>query len=124
MPPEDHSSREQLRGTLELAVLALLDESPDHGYGIVQRLRARGGDFLAVAEGTVYPLLHRLTKQGLLTYTRTRSESNRIAKVYELTDAGRAQFAHRRLRWIEHVRLLAGLLNARGDDHPEAAPCL
>ena len=55
-----------LKGHLDLLVLAVLETDPLHGYGVVQALQGRTGGRLEVAEGTIYPLLHRLEKQGVL----------------------------------------------------------
>ena len=75
------------RGLLELCVLALVDQSATYGYELVTRL-ARTPQ-LAAGEGTVYPLLRRLRRDGLLCTHWKESEAGPPRQYYELTDSGR-----------------------------------
>ena len=75
------------RGLLELCVLALIDHEPTYGYEIVTRL-ARTPQ-LAAGEGTVYPLLRRLRRDGLLATQWKESDAGPPRQYYELTAAGR-----------------------------------
>jgi PadR family transcriptional regulator PadR len=83
------------RGVLEYCVLALLRERPHYGFDLVRRLGEADG--LLTSEGTIYPLLSRLRKDGLVTTTWQESDSGPPRRYYDLTDAGRtalAVFAH------------------------------
>jgi DNA-binding PadR family transcriptional regulator len=73
-------------GRLRLYLLKLLDESPRHGYEIIQQLRERFAGLYAPSAGTVYPRLARLESEGLV-----RHETDGGRKVYHITDAGRAE---------------------------------
>lgn len=75
-------------GRLRLYLLKLLDESPRHGYEIIQQLRERFAGLYAPSAGTVYPRLARLESEGLI-----RHETDGGRKVYRITDAGRAELA-------------------------------
>jgi DNA-binding PadR family transcriptional regulator len=75
-------------GRLRLYLLKLLDESPRHGYEIIQQLRERFAGLYAPSAGTVYPRLARLESEGLI-----RHETDGGRKVYHITDAGRAELA-------------------------------
>ncbi len=55
-----------LKGHLDLLVLSVLSTGPRHGYGVIEELRVRSGDAFDLPEGTVYPVLHRLERAGLL----------------------------------------------------------
>jgi len=77
-------------GRLRLYLLKLLDESPRHGYEIIQQLRERFAGLYSPSAGTVYPRLARLETEGLI-----RHESDGGRKVYQITDAGRAELAAR-----------------------------
>ena len=77
-------------GRLRLYLLKLLDESPRHGYEIIQQLRERFAGLYSPSAGTVYPRLARLETEGLI-----RHETDGGRKVYEITDAGRAELAAR-----------------------------
>lgn len=76
-------------GTLDLLVLQVLTQGPLHGYSIVREIRRRGGDELKIQEGTLYPALHRMSRRGWIDAEWGTSESNRRAKYYRLTAAGR-----------------------------------
>ena len=77
-------------GRLRLYLLKLLDESPRHGYEIIQQLRERFAGLYSPSAGTVYPRLARLETEGLI-----RHESDGGRKVYQITDAGRAELVAR-----------------------------
>jgi len=77
-------------GRLRLYLLKLLEESPRHGYEIIQQLRERFAGLYSPSAGTVYPRLARLETEGLI-----RHESDGGRKVYQITDAGRAELAAR-----------------------------
>lgn len=89
----DEGRRAQLlKGLGELALLKLLGDGPSYGLQILERLRAEAG--IDLAEGTIYPLLHRLEKAGLTKAEwRLEGEGARPRKYYALTDAGRADLA-------------------------------
>ncbi|MGN8026653.1 PadR family transcriptional regulator [Microbacterium sp. 22242] len=96
-------------GDLRLYLLALLAESPQHGYGIIQALTDRTGGTYTPSAGTIYPRLAKLEEEGLVTKTVDGRTT-----IYAITDAGRAELASREgdLQGIEaglndSVRLIA-----------------
>ena len=90
---------ELLQGTLDLLILQTLQWGPQHGYGITQAIKANSGDVLRVDTGSLYPALHRLERKGLISSDWRASESNRRAKYYELTRAGRRQLDRELAEW-------------------------
>lgn len=78
---------EMLKGTLEGIVLAILAGEPAYGYDITARLRDQG--FSEIAEGTVYALLVRIEKNGLVEVEKVASEKGPPRKVYSLNARGR-----------------------------------
>jgi PadR family transcriptional regulator PadR len=78
---------EMLKGTLEGIVLAILAGEPAYGYDITARLRDQG--FSEIAEGTVYALLVRIEKNGLVEVEKVASEKGPPRKVYSLNAKGR-----------------------------------
>jgi transcriptional regulator len=78
-----------VQGTLDLLILKIVALGPLHGWAIAQRLRQVSGDVLQVSEGSLYPALHKLEKEGWLTATWQISETGRRAKFYALSRAGR-----------------------------------
>ncbi|MCL6633322.1 MAG: PadR family transcriptional regulator [Alicyclobacillus herbarius] len=75
-----------LKGTLEGCILKVIQNEETYGYEISERLKAVG--FPAVSEGTIYPLLLRLERNGLLTPTYRESPSGPRRKYYRLTELG------------------------------------
>ena len=73
------------KGVLEICVLALLDKQDRYGYELVQKI----SDQIAISEGSVYPLLRRLTKEGYFTTYLQESSEGPSRKYYKLTDTGR-----------------------------------
>ncbi|MGW6056167.1 PadR family transcriptional regulator [Streptomyces sp. NPDC055189] len=78
---------EMLKGTLEGIILASLSDRPAYGYEITARLREQG--FSDIAEGTIYALLVRLEKQGLVDVEKVPSEKGPPRKVHSLNARGR-----------------------------------
>ena len=78
-----------LRGSLDLLVLKTLSLAPLHGWGISQRVQQISDGVLEVNQGSLYPALQRLEKEGLITSRWETTENNRRARYYELTGAGR-----------------------------------
>ena len=80
-----------LQGTLDLLILRTLAAGPRHGWGIAQRIQQISQDVLQVQQGSLYPALHRLDRQGLIRAEWGTSENNRRAKFYRLTAEGEAR---------------------------------
>ncbi len=78
-----------LRGSLDLLVLKTLSLVPMHGWGISQRIQQMSKGILEVNQGSLYPALQRLEKDGLISSDWGMSENNRRARYYRLTVAGR-----------------------------------
>lgn len=86
-------------GTLELLVLRILEAGPSHGFALGRTLREHSSGVLDVAEGVLYPALHRMENRGLLTSTWQRTDAGRRAKYYALTDAGRRRLEELEAAW-------------------------
>jgi PadR family transcriptional regulator, regulatory protein PadR len=89
---------EALRGHVDLLLLAVVADEPAHGYRIVELLRDRSDGVLDLAEGTVYPALYRLERQGMIV-SRWSNGDGRRRRVYRVTAAGRRELARRRRSW-------------------------
>jgi PadR family transcriptional regulator PadR len=101
--------QEVAKGQVELLLLAVLDESPAHGYGVVERLRRRSAGAFDLAEGTVYPALYRLERGGLVT-SSWQTAAGRRRRVYRLTRRGRGALVRRRSDWRELARAMDAVL--------------
>lgn len=93
------SNTELLPGTLDLLVLKTLSIGPQHGYGIVRRIRQVSHQALCVEEGSLYPALHRMERKGWIRGEWGHSEANRRARYYALTPSGRKRLTAEANRW-------------------------
>ena len=80
-----------LQGTLDLLILRTLETGPRHGWAISERIQQISRDVLQVNQGSLYPALHRLERQGWIKAESGVSELGRRARFYRLTAAGRKQ---------------------------------
>ena len=80
-------------------VLAILAEGDSYGYAIIKRVTELSGGHLQWTDGMLYPVLHRLERQGFITSKWQAAETGRQRKYYRLTKSGRAQLAVERWRW-------------------------
>ncbi len=93
------SNNKVLQGTLDMLVLKALSLGPLHGYGIGARIRQMSEDVLRVEEGSLYPALYRIERQGWIASEWGVSENNLRAKFYTLTRAGRKQLELEEQHW-------------------------
>ena len=100
-------NREALKGHLDLLVLSVLADGPLHGYAVIEQLRIRSLDVFDLAEGTVYPVLHRLELAGHLT-SEWSEVAGRRRRSYRLTRSGSAQLDQQRATW----QVFASSMNA------------
>src|SRR5579862_9769678 len=102
---------ELLQGTLDLLILQTLLWGPQHGYGISQAIGTQSNSVLRVDTGSLYPALHRLSKQGWVHPEWTLSEHHQRVKVYHLTPEGRKHLARERSRWEQLQEAMASILD-------------
>ena len=100
-----------LYGTLNLLILKTLGGGPLHGLAVLRRIHEVTADGLRVEEGALYPALHRLERDGLVTGTWGLSENRRRAKFYELTPAGQRRLDAEVQRWVRHTTAVARVLD-------------
>jgi transcriptional regulator len=107
-----NSLSDLLPGTLELLILKSLVSGPKHGYAIVEHLRVTSNDVLHVGESALYPALQRILLNGWVKADWGLSETNRRARYYKLTPAGRKQLAGERAEFERMVRAIQHVLEA------------
>jgi len=95
-----------LQGTLDLLILKALKLGPMHGFGISVLIRQMSEDVLRVEQGSLYPALYRLERQGWIESEWGVSDNNRKAKFYKLTAAGRKQLAEETSNWEKLSRAI------------------
>ena len=103
---------ELLQGTLDLLILKTLSSGANHGWGLAQRIEVTSGDVFLVNQGSLYPALHRLEREGLIRAEWGVSENNRRARFYEITRAGRRQLEEETATWALVVGAIARVLEA------------
>ena len=99
-----------LYGTLDALVLKTLSFGPRHGYAIVRWLKEHTQDALEVEEGSLYPALYRMERDGWIEANWGMSELGRRAKFYSITDKGRKQLRAETTEFARFVRVVAPLL--------------
>ena len=98
------------RGLLELCILNLVDRERMYGYQIVKRLTSVPG--LVITAGTIYPLLSRLKREGLLKSTLVESPQGPARRTYELTAAGRRHMRAINEAWLEIATSVSDFINS------------
>lgn len=89
------------KGSLDMLVLALLEETPRHGYEIGKLIEERSGRALRFHVASLYPALYALERKGLVEGTWGAAPGGRRRRCYRLTRAGRKTLAEQRARWKE-----------------------
>ena len=102
----NRSQTDALRGSLDLLVLKTLSLAPMHGWGISQRVQQISNGVLEVNQGSMYPALQRLEKDGLITSEWGTTDNNRRARYYRITASGRKALGDELDNWR---RFAAGL---------------
>jgi len=98
-----------LKGVLDMCLLALIDEEPSYGYEMVRKLEGRGLDL--VSDGSIYPLLSRLQKQGLVEGYFERSSGGPQRKYYRMRKEGEHRLREWRNDWIRLTTGVSEVLN-------------
>jgi PadR family transcriptional regulator PadR len=102
---------DMLRGHLDALVLGALAAAPAHGYAVIVALRESSEGEFDLAEGTVYPALHRLEKRGFLAASLVEVQGRR-RKVYTLTAAGRRELGEQRAQWRQFSKMVTRVVGA------------
>lgn len=106
---------EVLQGTLDMLVLRALQLEPMHGWGITERIEQWSQSVLRLGQGTLYPALYRLERQGLITSEWHVTENNRRARYYSLTTPGRRHLTQELAEWRRMSRAINLVLEATLD---------
>jgi len=101
-----------LQGTLDMLVLKALQLEPMHGWGITERIEQWSESVLQLGQGTLYPALYRLERQGLIQSSWKVTENNRRARYYALTRAGRKQLTDELEQWRRVSRAVNLVIDA------------
>lgn len=94
----------------ESLLLSLLKEREMHGYEMCKEIVARSDGFFSLKHSTIYPLLHKLEKQGVVTSTWREFEGGKPRKVYRLTEAGHRAYRETTAQWRDLFLALRSLM--------------
>lgn len=104
---------ELLSGTLVMLVLKTLALEPMHGWGIAHRIQWMSQDVFLVTQGSLYPALVRMKREGLVRAEWRTTENNRRARYYAITPAGRRRLETERTLWERASVAIDGIMAAR-----------
>ena len=114
MPNTPPSKTDVLQGTLDLMVLQTLESlGPVHGYAVASRLEQVSKGALQLNMGTLYPALMRLEQRGLIKGAWGVTDTNRKARFYALTAAGRRQLVKEKQSWEQMAGIIHALLHEK-----------
>ena len=99
MPPDMDIGKDLVAASATPLVLAILSEGESYGYAIIKRVDELSGGELQWTDGMLYPVLHRLERNGLVKASWGRSESGRRRKYYRLTDQGYKELENPQRQW-------------------------
>lgn len=105
-------SRELVAAATQPLLLAILAEGENYGYALIRRVKEVSGGKLEWTEGTLYPVLHRLEKDGLLEAFWKEADNGRRRRYYRLTRSGRTASKTEREHWRSIYRALETLWNS------------
>lgn len=108
------SEKSLLSGSTPLLVLSLLKDGDKYGYEMIEELAKRSDDTFQLKEGTLYPLLHSLEKEKLVTSYSKMTPGGRERKYYRLTDEGVAQLEYKEKEWRTFSQTVNAVLGYAG----------
>lgn len=104
-----HVTSDRLRGHVDLLLLSVLEDEQAHGYRLAEAIRTRSDGAFDLPEGTVYPSLYRLERDGLVASRWVRVDGRR-RRVYRLTRRGTKDLARHRADWRDFARAMEAVV--------------
>lgn len=120
--PEKPWTAELKKGTVQLGILALLSEGRRYGFEVIEELKGKTHGYLDLKEGTLYPALHRMEKQGLLVSEWVLQETGAPRKYYSITPEGVRSLEAARAEWKQMVSGLEAVVRPKGPGVSEGKP--
>jgi len=109
-----------LWGNTTMIVLKLLDTKDMYGYQIIEEISRRSQEIFKLKTGTLYPILHTLEKDGMVTSYKENAGNQRVRKYYKLTEKGKKLLFERKAEWKIYVKAIDRIMIDRGDNHETA----
>lgn len=109
-------NRELVKGSTSLLLLQLLDEKDMYGYELVKEMEKRSDHHFHVKEGTLYPALHKLDKQGYIEFYWKEQEKGPARKYYRITEEGKNMLGEKTKEWKKFVQVMNKMMGKTGHD--------
>ena len=109
-------NKELMKGSTSILILTLLDGADMYGYQITQELKKRSDNTIDMKEGTLYPTLHALEKEGAVESYWQDSAEGRRRKYYKITEDGREMLCHKQKEWSAFMEAMNSII-AGGEDY-------
>lgn len=106
-----HHERELLKGSTDCLVLSVINDRPTYGYELIKELEARSGGYFRFREGTLYPALHRMEREGLIEGKWQSLSSGQERRYYFITESGRRALEQKRATWTDFSAAVRSVLN-------------
>lgn len=100
-----------ITGSTSMLILKLLDISDMYGYQMIQELSKRSNDTFNLKAGTLYPILHSMVKDDLITCYEKLSESGKVRKYYSITKIGKGVLQEKSNEWKKFSNAINNVLN-------------
>ena len=113
--PMRNDKSDFLKGTLDMLILKIVALGPIHGYAIALRVQQISNEVFQLQQGSLYPALHKLEKEKLLSSQWKETETGREAKFYRLTRKGRAQLETEAASWQRLAEAVGLILRLSGE---------
>jgi PadR family transcriptional regulator PadR len=113
-----NDERDLLRGNTPTLVLAVLRDAPLHGYAIAREINQRSGQALQFKQGTLYPALHALERDGLIAGEWEMNSGERPRKVYAITDKGLAELQRLVQAWSQFSTAVNAIIGEAPHEQP------
>ncbi|NBS68722.1 hypothetical protein EBT31_07375 [bacterium] len=105
------NTKELLKGNTGMIILAALSDSPKHGYLITQWIRTHSEGSFTFSAGMLYPLLHKMEQEELITASWVGEETERKKKVYEITPQGEQAYRKLKHNWLMFSKKIQRLIS-------------
>ena len=102
--------RELLKGSTDCLILSVLNDHPTYGYELIREIETRSNGYFHFREGTLYPALHRMEKDGLLKASWNTLPGGQERRYYHLTESGREALALRQSAWSDFSSAVKAVL--------------
>lgn len=110
--------RDLLRGNIPTLILAVVNEAPLHGLAIAREINQRSGNALQLKQGTLYPALHALERDGWITGEWDIPEGERPRRIYTVTPAGVAELERRLRAWNLFASAMENVTRSKHREQP------